>query len=373
MSMNILVVDDDELLRNELSEWLTREGYDATSTGSGETAVDMVKTQDFNLILTDLKMPGMNGLDVLKAVKKIRPSVHMIMITAYGTIDTAVEAMKIGADDYICKPFEMDQMRSVIENMISEIEFEKRVKRMEKAEEPGKRDPFELFKSLVKDDEGMCITVQEPETIKERYDLKNLTIFQLTSKEGDSFIHPKNVYDLKLLINGFFSEHPAGVVLFDGLEIIIEHHSWDVARKFISDVLKDTPLEPSRLIISIKAEHIEDRILTALKRLIASPYTQLISESLSSPIRRDTVKFLSFQDSSSFSGILNELDIKDAPKLSFHLKRLVNDRILTKDAKKIYSLTDRGKSVAHFLVLLERESMGDVQNNILLISSSKIG
>ena len=85
------------------------------------------------------------------------------------------------------------------------------------------------------------------------------------------------------------------------------------------------------------------------------------------------MKFLSIEDSSSFSGIQNELDIKDAPKLSFHLKRLVNDRIVQKDANKIYSLTDRGQSVAHFLLMFEKESMDDVQNNVLLISDSKTG
>jgi CheY-like chemotaxis protein/DNA-binding HxlR family transcriptional regulator len=384
MNMNILVVDDDEVLRNELSEWLQGEGFQVKSAGSGESAIKMVKDEDFNLILTDMKMPGLSGLDVLKAAKKYRPNAHMVMITAYGTIDSAVEAMKVGADDYITKPFEIEQLRNVIQNIANEIEFEKQVEKFEELDEPKSQDPFKLFKSLTQNVEGLCITKNNPnvnglcitkmnpESLGERYDLQNTMIYQLTTeRENAHSIHPKNIYELKLLINSFFAEHPEGAVLFDGLEDLLNQHSWEIVKQFILDISKDFLLKPSRIVITIQSHEIEEAVFSELKHLISTPYTQLMTESLSSPIRRNTVRSLSQYDSMSFSEIQKELEIKDAPKLSFHLKRLINDKILKKDEEKVYSLTDRGKRAYDFLGRMENIAMDDVQKNILLISNSK--
>jgi YesN/AraC family two-component response regulator len=329
----------------------------------------MVKGENFNLILTDMKMPGKSGLDVLKAAKESRPDTHMVMITAYGTIDTAVEAMKIGADDYITKPFEIEQLRSVIGNITNEIEFEKQVENFEVSGESQSQDPYELFRSLVQDAEGLCITKEHPENIGDRYDLQKTAIYQLTTEGKDSHnIHPQNIYELKLHINSFFGEHPKGVVLIHGLEALLEYHSWDIVRQFILDISKDFILKPSRIIISLQPDQIHEQVYTELKHLISVPYTQIMTESLSSPIRRDTLRFLSSHISSSFSEIQRELKIADAPKLSFHLKKLVNENILQKDEKKVYSLTERGKSAAELLARMESKAASDMQNNILLIS-----
>jgi DNA-binding response OmpR family regulator len=371
MSMNILVVDDDEVLRRELSKWLSREGNDVTSAGSGATAVEMVKNQDFNLIFTDLKMPGMSGMDVLKAVKKLRPNVHMVIITAYGTIDTAVEAMKIGADDFICKPFEMEQLQSVIRNVGKTIEFEKQIKRINLVEEQKSKDPFEFFKSVVRDGKGLCITQQNPKNIRKRYDLQNISMLWLTPDQtGGSCIHPKKIYELKLTINSFFMDNPGGAVFFDGIEALIKESSWEIVRKFIQEVSNTALNNKSRFVISTKPHVIEGSELAELKHLISKPYIQLMSESFSSPIRRDIVRFLSHHGSSSFTRILKEVKLKDAPKLSFHLKRMTNDRILQKTEKKGYTLTIRGKSAAEFLTTMEKEAISSVQNNVFLISGS---
>ena len=305
MGMNILVVDDDEVLRNELSEWLKREGHDVKSAGSGEAAVEMMKNQDFKLMFTDLKMSGMSGMEVLKVVKELKPNVHMVMITAYGTIDTAVEALKIGADDYITKPFELEQLQSVVRDVGKTIELEKHVKSMETAEDRRFKDPFEFFKSEVRENNGLCITRKNPEMIRERYDLQGISVLWLTSEEScDLCIHPKNIYGLKLDINGFFKENPESVVLLEGLEALIEQHSWDIVSKFIKDILNVSIYCSSRLIISVKPDQIEEKTLTELNHLISNPYIQLISESLSSPFRRHILRFLYDKGSSSFSGIL---------------------------------------------------------------------
>jgi len=110
----ILIVDDDQHIRNACMETLTLEkkegGYVVETAETGEEALEILEKEFFNVVLTDIKMPGMGGIEVLKQVKKIHPYTEVIVFTAYGTIESAVEAMKIGAYDYMTKPLDIDML-----------------------------------------------------------------------------------------------------------------------------------------------------------------------------------------------------------------------------------------------------------------------
>jgi DNA-binding NtrC family response regulator len=108
--LNILVVEDGQSQREMLRDFLAREGHAVAEAENGDTAIQSVLRGHFDMILLDYKMPGMDGMQVLKEVKKINPEIDVIIITAYGTIETAVEAMKAGAIDYITKPVEFDEL-----------------------------------------------------------------------------------------------------------------------------------------------------------------------------------------------------------------------------------------------------------------------
>ncbi len=116
---NILVVDDEAVIRDGLQRILNRESFRVDTCKSGHAAIELLQQKEFGLIITDLKMPGMDGIEVLKAVKALQPNVPVIMITGYATVDTAVDAMKHGAADYIAKPFTpeqiLDKVRRVLE------------------------------------------------------------------------------------------------------------------------------------------------------------------------------------------------------------------------------------------------------------------
>ena len=158
-------------------------------------------------------------------------------------------------------------------------------------------------------------------------------------------------------------------MIFDGIEMLLSKHSWDAVKRFVAEITADAFRKGSKLIITVKPGTVDEDIVYQLRQMINNPYTQMISESLTSPIRRNTLRFITRSGPSSFSDILNELEIKDAPKLSFHLKKLVTNRILEKDHEKRYSLTDRGRSVSDFLAMMESETISDIMNNVLLIPS----
>ncbi len=116
---NILIVDDEENMCRILSELLTRAGYSIYDTGNAKEALKIFKDNEISLVITDLIMPGINGLQLLSMVKEIDPALPVILITAYGTVDTAVEAMKQGAYDYILKPFDNEEILFVIKKAIA--------------------------------------------------------------------------------------------------------------------------------------------------------------------------------------------------------------------------------------------------------------
>jgi DNA-binding NtrC family response regulator len=117
-SAKILIVDDELIMRESLAGWLERDGHEVKKSASGEEALEVLKDTRFDILLVDIKMEGMSGLDVLKHVKESDPDVAIVMITAYGSISTAIEAMKNGAYDYLLKPFEPAELGMLIEKII---------------------------------------------------------------------------------------------------------------------------------------------------------------------------------------------------------------------------------------------------------------
>lgn len=111
----VLIIDDEVLMRNFLVEALKRKGLEAVAAENGEKALSLLKNQSFDLVITDMKMPGLTGMDILKYVKEICPRTLVIVVTAFGTIENAVEAMKNGAFHYLIKPFSLESLMANIE------------------------------------------------------------------------------------------------------------------------------------------------------------------------------------------------------------------------------------------------------------------
>lgn len=114
-SVSILVVDDESMMRSLLERILTRDGYKVTSAEDGQDALRVLEGTPVDIIISDLKMPRMNGFELLKAVKQKYPGVAMIMMTAYGDTYTVKDALLLGADEYITKPFKSFEISMVVE------------------------------------------------------------------------------------------------------------------------------------------------------------------------------------------------------------------------------------------------------------------
>ena len=137
----IHVIDDEPIILEVLGELLTSEGYEVEISSSGEEALDKHSTQSFGLVLLDLLMPGMDGIEVLKKIKKIEPHAVIIIITAYPSVESAISAMKMGAFDYIQKPFKHDELLLTVKRAIEHKKLQEENIRLK--EDLGKKFSFE--------------------------------------------------------------------------------------------------------------------------------------------------------------------------------------------------------------------------------------
>lgn len=118
MTKRILIVDDEKNIRMMLNRCLKEEGYEIDIAVNGEEALGIIKVENYDLVLLDIKMPGLTGMQVLESMRKDGFKVDVIMMTAYGTIERAVEAMKLGAIDFISKPFTPDEIREIVKDVL---------------------------------------------------------------------------------------------------------------------------------------------------------------------------------------------------------------------------------------------------------------
>jgi DNA-binding NtrC family response regulator len=140
MSKSILVVDDDELMRTFIATVLREDGHAVDIAPDGKTGLNKIRNRDFDLVVTDLKMPDMSGVDLMQAGREAKPALPWVIITAYGSINNAVEAMKAGAADYLTKPFKNpEELRHVIRRVLKEAEAEEKIAFL--SEELGKQFP----------------------------------------------------------------------------------------------------------------------------------------------------------------------------------------------------------------------------------------
>ena len=127
----ILIVDDDGEFRNYLMEVLKEEGYQIDSASSAKEAYALLNAVEFDIVLLDYLMPKQSGVDAISEIKRLRPKVKVIMVTAFASIEHAIDAIKRGATDYISKPFKIDNLLLTIRRVLEEAKFDEGMKKMD--------------------------------------------------------------------------------------------------------------------------------------------------------------------------------------------------------------------------------------------------
>ena len=142
--ISIMIVDDELIIRESFLQWFKKLGHKVETAASGFDALEKLESVSFDLLFVDIKMPGMNGIELLGKVKEEYPDTIVIIITAYGSIDTAVEAMKMGATDYLMKPFKPEQLSLVMEKVANQKKLLEEVRYMK-----GRLDQISRFENII--------------------------------------------------------------------------------------------------------------------------------------------------------------------------------------------------------------------------------
>ena len=192
----ILVVDDDRLLQNSLKNILM-ETYDIVIAGSGESALEELKKIEFDLVLLDIRLPGIDGVETLRQIRAYGYSARVIMMTAYEDIKTVITSMKMGASDYLVKPLDIDELEIIIDKELENLKLKREVEELRKqyihdldidnvvAESKGIKDALNLANTVAKSDDTTVLVEGETGTGKE---VIARTIHCRSSRFGKPFI-----------------------------------------------------------------------------------------------------------------------------------------------------------------------------------------
>lgn len=131
---NLLVVDDEQGIRQLLTLVFERDGHKVGAAVGGQSALELLRANDFDLLISDVKMPDMNGIELLRAARELTPDLAVVMMTAFATVDTAREAFKLGADDFIQKPFDIDELKLIVAKALEKLDLVKENRAFKRAQ-----------------------------------------------------------------------------------------------------------------------------------------------------------------------------------------------------------------------------------------------
>ena len=358
--MKILVVDDDETFLDKMEKHLELENHSVVTSVSSTEALEQLQQEKFELVLTDLKMPDLSGVDLLKTARQQGNDSIFIVITGYGTIESAVDAIRTGAYDYLLKPFELSLLKEKIKQVEDELRFRESIKIPLILERLTKVEDFDL--NSLQDDfpsPFLVISDKNPEIIIKKYNLNPATPLWLSFDEENGTILLSKLNSLKAKIEDFVTENPKGTIILKGIEALSRFHDWDSIKQFLLYIQTEVLSSNLELLILIENLHplpspSPTLYYDALSSFISTAFNKLV-EIVSHSVRKDIILLLKTQDEIilSFNEILKKLAINSSSILSFHLKKLVKEEILIKE-KSSYSLSSKGQYVANIIKILEK-------------------
>ena len=344
--MRLLVVDDDEVFREELSTFLSDEGHQVETAPSARKALDVLENGEREIVFTDLKMPRQSGLDLLREIRQRWPRTYVIVITGFATVPTAVEAMKLGAFEYIGKPFRGEQVRQVLRLVADERSFSDGSLPLE--------DPLALATSLAKTHKvPMLLLTDRPGRGSEAVSVRPF--------DGRD---PARMMDE---IEAFYNDHEKGGVVLARVERILADHRLDDIVELLRRI-RDRVQEHGPFAIGFDPKRVSRDAATAVRSILVANQVHGALEAIASPIRRRVLIRLA-EAPAAFSDVMHSAELDDSPKLSFHLHRLVDEGLVVHSGER-YKLTSKGEGAVTLLHEMERLAAGSTAGAVLFETRS---
>lgn len=279
----ILIIDDESFIRENLKRILSHEKYAVFTASDGKTGIDIIEKEEIDIVLLDLNLPDVNGIEVLRKIKSISPDLLVIIITGYATVDSAVEALKLGAYDYIKKPFKADAIKLIVKLALETQTLKKEVNVLKKygrkeekviAESEEMKKVVKLALEVAKYKDTNVLITGESGTgkeviarlIHENSPRKNFPFVDINCAsvpenllESELFGYEKGAFtDAKISKNGLFQEAEGGTIFLDEIG--------EMPLSLQSKILRVIETRQIRKIGSIKNINMDVRIIAATNR-----------------------------------------------------------------------------------------------------------
>ena len=328
------MVDDDPLFREELTTFLSDEGHTTYAAPSVRKALELLEAESVDVVFTDLKMPRQSGLELLAEVGQRWPSIFTVMVTGFATVETAVDAMKYGAFDYIAKPFRTAQVQQVLQLIEEQRKFRD-------AHLPT-GTAAELARDLAHRRKTRILYADIPPV--PRGENLEFLAFDGTSPS-----------DLPHSLDRFLRQHPGGGLVVARVDRMLEHHRLEDIVAILQQ-LRERLEGGGPFAISLDPSRTTQAQAIALRTTVTAPAVQSALEALSSPIRR-RVLFRLAEGAGSFTDAMRAAELDDSPKLAFHMHRLVDEGLIAHRGEK-YRLTSKGEDAVAILREMENVAAG---------------
>lgn len=333
--MRLLVVDDDPVFREELTELLQDDGHQVRAAPSVATGVAALEEEEVDVVFTDLKMPRHGGLELLAEVRRRWPATLTVMVTGFATVETAVEAMKLGAFDYLRKPFRIEQVHRILELAREEEKFQGN------GAAPGAVDA--IVRRWI-DREGLAVLQLTARPVRSRPGLEVLRIEEGSSSKA------------KDAIEAFLGGHEKAGVVMESIDRLFEGSRRSDLLEFVG-ALRGRMDGRGPLVVTYDPLRTSEATAQDLRAALVGFRTRAILEVLSNPIRRAVLR-RSGTGRITFTQAMEAAGIDDSPKLSFHLRRMVDEGLLGHSGEE-YRITPKGEESLQLLAAWDAIASAD--------------
>lgn len=356
--MKVLVVDDNVTYLTQMKKYLSLHSLQVQTAESGKKSLELMGEQEYDVVILDLKMPDISGIDVLEWAKKQGISSQFIVITGYGRVDTAVKSMKLGAVDYLQKPFDPEILLKLI---YKTSETPPQVKPLLK---PFPRiNSKQIIKKVCKGKTILVVTGQNVSDFFQTYSLKPACTIVLSIQNSPDTFDAKKIVDLEHEIKKFIFSRPHPLVIHGGLSVLLEIHSPSKIQDYLLNLHAYIQGTNSQLIMLYDSPQ-EKNFLENLENIEPSAFIDDVVKIFDHSARCVILNLLAHHEFLHYSDFLKKMDIDISSNLAFHLKRLIALKLIDKKDGR-YTLTDRGKYFVDILFSLAIGKYSDPTSNVI--------
>ncbi len=353
--MQVLLIDDNVVFLQQLKKYLITKNISVDTADGGNSALDMMEKNHYDIVVLDLKMPDLPGVDVLRWARQHNVKSKFIILTGYGDVETAVKTMKLGASEYIQKPFKAEELF----NLLTEVNKRKPLL----PDAFSSDDPKEWLKRICMNRYVFLVTETNPKKFEKDYGIIKTEHIWLNENSREDVNGKTKFTILENLIGRFTDKYQNATVVHKGISRLLDIYGNDALQDYISRICTMAKEKEFQLVMIHKSPD-EKKILQTMQGMPFFLNVEEIAKILGSVVRCGIIQLLNTNKTLRYSDLMKEMDIGLSSDLAFHLKKLQDWNVISKDNEK-YILTPHGHYFADVLGMLLTGSYRDPSSNVI--------